>query len=140
MTCLEAEELLLEAMDNALGAPVRRALDGHLATCARCAAFAVDMRTVDAALMAGLPQPVVPTSIAANVRTRVRRERRAAFRESLPDLVHLAGCSVATSIAAALLPIDATVTIAAGVAFTCVSYMCLAVVRWSLESIEQPDW
>lgn len=140
MTCLEAEELLLEAIDGALAAPVRRALDGHLSACARCAAFAVDMRTVDAALMAALPQPVVPTSIAVNVRTRVRRERRAAFRESLPDLVHLAGCSVATSIAAALLPIDATVTIAAGVAFTCVSYMCLAVVRWSLESIEQPDW
>ena len=140
MTCHEAEELLLEALDDALAVPVRRALDGHLATCARCAAFAVDMRTVDAALMAALPQPVVPPSIAVNVRTRVRRERRAAFRESLPDLVHLAGCSVATSIAAALLPIDATVTIAAGVAFTCVSYMCLAVVRWSLESIEQPDW
>ena len=140
MTCHEAEELLLEALDDALAAPVRRALDGHLATCARCAAFAVDMRTVDAALMAALPQPVVPPSIAVNVRTRVRRERRAAFRESLPDLIHLAGCSVATSIAAALLPIDATATIAAGVAFTCVSYMCLAVVRWSLEAADQPDW
>lgn len=140
MTCLEAEELLLEAMDDALTAPVRRVLDGHLATCARCTAFAVDVRTVDAALIAALPPPVVPPSLAVNVRTRVRRERRAAFRESLPDLIHLGGCSVATSIAAALLPIDATATIAAGVAFTCVSYMCLAVVRWSLESIEQPDW
>jgi anti-sigma factor RsiW len=140
VTCPEAEELLLEALDDVLAAPVRRALDGHLATCARCAAFAVDMRAVDAALMAALPQPVVPPSIAVNVRARVRRERRAAFRESLPDLIHLAGCSVATSIAAALLPIDATATIAAGVAFTCVSYLCLAVVRWSLESIEHPDW
>ena len=140
MTCDEAEELLLEALDDALAAPVSRALDGHLATCARCAAFAVDMRTVDAALMAGLPQPVVPPSIAVNVRTRVRRERRAAFRENLPDLIHLAGCSVATLGATVLLPVDATATIAAGAAFTCVSYMCLAVVRWSLESIEQPDW
>lgn len=140
MTCIEAEELLLEAMDEALAAPVRRALDGHVATCVRCAAFAVDMRTVDTALTAALSQPVVPPSIAANVRTRVRRARGAAFRENLPDLVHLAGCSVATSIAAALLPVDATATIAVGVAFTCVSYMCLAVVRWSLEAIEQPDW
>ncbi len=140
MTCLEAEELLLEAIDDTLAAPVRRALDGHLATCARCAAFAVDVRAVDAALMAALPQPAVPPSIAVKVRTRVRRERRAAFRESLPDLIHLAGCSVATSIAAALLPIDAAATIAAGAAFTCVSYMCLAAMRWSLESIEQPDW
>ena len=140
MTCLEAEELLLEAMDGALAAPVRRALDGHLATCAGCAAFGVEMRTVDAALITALAPPVVPPSIAVKVRTRVRRERRAAFHESLPDLIHLAGCSVATSIAAALLPIDAAATIAAGAAFTCVSYMCLAVVRWSLESIEQPDW
>jgi anti-sigma factor RsiW len=140
MTCHDAEELLLEALDDALAAPVRRALDGHLATCARCAAFAVEMRTVDAALMAALPQPAVPPSIAVNVRTRIRRERRAAFHENLPDLIHLAGCSVATSVAAALLPVDATATIAAGAAFTCVSYLCLAVVRWSLESIEQPDW
>jgi anti-sigma factor RsiW len=140
MTCYDAEALLLEALDDALAAPVRRALDGHLATCARCAAFSADMRAVDAALMAALPQPVVPPSIAPNVRTRVRRERRAALRDSLPDLVHLAGCTIATALAAALLPIDASATVAAGVAFTCVSYMCLAVVRWSLESIEQPDW
>lgn len=140
MTCLEAEDLLLDSMDDPLAAPVRRALDGHLASCARCAAFAANMRTLDAALTAALPQPVVPPSIAMGVRTRVRRERRAAFRESLPDVIHLAGCSVATSIAATVLPIDAAATIAAGVAFTCVSYMCLAVMRWSLESIEQPDW
>jgi anti-sigma factor RsiW len=140
MTCLEAEALLLEAVDGALAAPVRHALDGHLAACGRCAAFAAGLRAVDAALAAALPPPVVPPSIALNVRTRIRRERRAAFRESLPDLIHLAGCSVATGIAAALLPVDATATIAAGAAFTCVSYMCLAVVRWSFESIEQPDW
>jgi anti-sigma factor RsiW len=140
MTCLEAEEQLLEAMDGALAGPERQALDGHVATCARCTAFAASLRAVDAALTAALPQPVVPPSIAVTVRARVRRERRAAIRESLPDLIHLAGCSVATLLSAALLPIEAPVTIAAGVGFTCVTYAVMALMRWSIEAAEQPDW
>jgi len=83
---------------------------------------------------------VVPASIAVTVRARVRRERRAAIRESLPDVIHLTGCTVATLLSAALLPIEASVTIAAGVGFTCVTYMVMAVMRWSIEAAEQPDW
>jgi anti-sigma factor RsiW len=140
MTCPEAEELLLEAMDDALAGPVRQALDAHLTTCARCPAFAASLLAVDAALAAALPQPVVPASIAMTVRARVRRERRAAIRESLPDLIHLTGCSVATLLCAALLPIEASVTIATGVGFTCVTYVFMVAMRWSIEAAEQPDW
>ena len=140
ITCLDAEEHLLEALDSTLPGDVRLALDHHLSTCIQCTDFAARLRAVDARLAVALRPTPPPASIAMTVRARVRRERQAAFRESLPDLIHLAGCSVATSVAAALLPVDATATIAAGAAFTCVSYMCLAVVRWSLESIEQPDW
>ena len=140
MTCLEAEELLLESLDETAAAGVRRALDDHLATCEGCTAFAVSLRAMDAQLTAALPPVLPPLTLAANVRTRIRRERRAAVSESLPDLIHLAGCSVATLLSAALLPIDAPLTIAAGIGFTCVTYVFMAVMRWSIEAASQPDW
>ena len=139
MTCREAEEHLLESFDDALAGDVRRALDGHVATCAGCTAFAAGLQAADAQLTAALPPAPPPASIAVTVRARVRRERRAAIRESLPDLIHLTGCSVVTVLCAALLPIQSMVTIAAGVGFTCLTYGCMAAVRWSLEALEQPE-
>ena len=53
--------------------------------------------------------------------------------------MHLAGCSVTTLLSAALLPIEAPLTIAAGIGFTCVTYVFMAVMRWSIEAVEQPD-
>jgi anti-sigma factor RsiW len=140
MTCPEAEELLLESFDGPPFPVVRRALDAHVAGCRACSAFAAQLRAVDAELAAVLKPPAVPTSLAAGVRTRVRRERIAALAESLPDIIHLVGCGAATAVSAALLPFDAAVTIAAGLGFTCVTYVFMAVVRWSIESLNQPDW
>jgi hypothetical protein len=95
---------------------------------------------VDAELAAVLAPPAVPASLAPGIRTRVRRERIAALAENLPDIIHLAGCGAATVVSAALLPFDARITIAAGLGFTCVTYVFMAVVRWSIESLNQPDW
>jgi hypothetical protein len=140
MTCHEAEELLLESFDEPPGPVVRRALDAHVAGCRACSAFAAQLRAVDAELAAVLTPPAVPASLAPGIRTRVRRERIAALAENLPDIIHLAGCGAATVVSAALLPFDARITIAAGLGFTCVTYVFMAVVRWSIESLDQPDW
>jgi hypothetical protein len=140
MTCHEAEELLLESFDEPPGPVVRRALDAHVAGCRACSAFAAQLRAVDAELAAVLAPPAVPASLAPGIRTRVRRERIAALAENLPDIIHLAGCGAATVVSAALLPFDARITIAAGLGFTCVTYVFMAVVRWSIESLNQPDW
>jgi len=140
MTCHEAEELLLESFDEPPGPVVRRALDAHVAGCRACSAFAAQLRAVDAELAAVLTPPAVPASLAPGIRTRVRRERIAALAENLPDIIHLAGCGAATVVSAALLPFDARITIAAGLGFTCVTYVFMAVVRWSIESLNQPDW
>ena len=139
MTCVEAEILLLASLDEALPAPDSSALDGHLAGCADCAAFAESMRTVDERLQLAMASPPVPPALAAGVLAQVRRERTSAARESLPDVIHLAGCTVATVVAAALLPVEASITLAAGIGFTCVSYVGLAVIRWSLETVELVD-
>ena len=70
----------------------------------------------------------------------MRKDRAATLADSIPDVIHLAGCAAATLVSAALLPVEASITLAAGAAFTCITYVGMAVVRWSLEVIEQPDW
>jgi anti-sigma factor RsiW len=140
IACLEAEEHLLEALDGVLPDDVRLALDHHLSTCVRCTDFAARLRAVDAQLATAFRPTPPPASIAMTVRARVRRERQAAVRESLPDLIHLAGCTVITLLSAALLPIEASVTIAAGIGVTCVTYVGMAVMRWSIEAAAQSDW
>ena len=140
MTCQEAEELLLESFDDTPSPALRRALDAHLAGCRECSAFAAQLRAVDAELAAVLTPPAIPASLAPAVRARVRRERIATLAENLPDIIHLAGCGAATVVSAVLLPFDSRITIAAGLGFTCVTYVFMALVRWTLEAAGQPDW
>jgi hypothetical protein len=140
MTCQEAEELLLESFDEPAAPSVRRALDAHVAGCRGCSAFAAQLRAVDAELAAVLKLPAVPASLAPGIRARVHRERITALAENLPDIIHLAGCGVATVVCAALLPLDTPITIAAGLGFTCVTYVFMAFVRWTIEAAGQPDW
>ena len=140
MTCEEAEELLLESFDEAPAPVVRRALDAHVADCHACAAFATQLRAVDAQLAAALSPPAIPASLAPAIRAQVRRERTTAVLENLPDIIHLAGCLTATLLSAALLPIAPPITIVAGLGLTCVTYVFMAVLRWSIETLGQPDW
>jgi anti-sigma factor RsiW len=140
MTCFEAEELLLESLDESLTAQAARSLDGHVAGCAACTAFAARLRSVDTALTAALAPPPLSPLLAPAIRTRQRQERRNAMAGSLPDLIHMGGCAVATVLSAVLLPVEASVTLGVGLVFTCVSYVLMIVVRSSLEASEQPDW
>ena len=140
MTCGEAEELLLESFDEAPPAAVRRALDAHVAGCHQCSAFAAQLRAVDVELTAALTPAAAPASLAPAVRARVRRERIAAVTDNLPDIIHLGGCAVTTVVCAALLPFDPAVTIAAGLGVTCVTYVFMAAMRWSMEAAGQSDW
>ncbi len=119
---------------------MRRALDAHVAGCEPCAAFATRLQAIDAQLAAALIPAAVPASLAQGIRTQIRRERTATMAENLPDIIHLAGCGAATLVSAALLPIDPPITIAAGLGLTCVTYVFMAVVRWSIESLDQPYW
>jgi len=140
VTCREAEELLIESFDEPRSPALRRTLDAHVAGCRECSAFAAQLRAVDVELAAVLTPPAVPATLAPGIRAQVRRERIAALAENLPDIIHLAGCGAATAVSAALLPFDARITIAAGLGFTCVTYVFMALVRWSLEAAGQPDW
>jgi anti-sigma factor RsiW len=140
MTCAQAEEHLLDSIDEPLSAAVQAAVDRHLASCAACAMFAHQIRTVDARLVAAIPPLDAPDSIAAGVHRQVRKDRISTLTDSLPEIIHLAGCAAATLVSAALLPVEASISLAAGAAFTCLTYVGLEAVRWSLEAVEQPDW
>ena len=140
MTCAQAEEHLLESIDDPLPADVQRAIDRHVASCAACATFAARLRALDTQLAAALPPLTAPESIAVGVRRKVRKGRVSTLSDNLPDVIHLGGCAAATLVSAALLPVEAPTTLAAGAAFTCFTYVVMAVVRWSLELVEQPDW
>jgi anti-sigma factor RsiW len=140
MTCADVEDHLLEAIDEGLPGATRQAVDQHLASCGRCAAFAAKMRALDLQLASAIRPLEAPPSIAAGVIGRQRRERREALAGSLPDIIHLTGCALATLLSALLLPVEASVTLAVGVAFTCFTYVVMAVVRLSLEAVDQPDW
>ena len=140
MTCPEAEELLLESFDEMPSPALRRVLDAHVAGCRECSAFAAQLRAVDAELAAVLKPPAIPAALAHGIRAHVRQERVTAITDNLPDIVHLTGCGAATVASAALLPFDAGITIAAGLGLTCLTYVFMAVVRWSLEAAAQPDW
>ena len=139
LTCFEAEELLLESLDEPLGGQ-RRPVDEHVAGCTACAEFAARLRAVDATLTAVLASPPVSPLLAPAIRKRQRRERLRSMAGSLPDLIHFTGCGAATVISAALLPVEASITLSAGVVCTCVTYVFMAVLRSSLEASEQPDW
>ena len=140
MTCAEAEDQLLESFDEPLPQPRQRALGAHLAGCRTCAAFATSMRLIDTQLAAVLPPPAPPPSLAQGIRRNIRRERLSAVSESLPDIIHLTGCAVATALSAALLPFEAAATVAAGIGGTFVTYVFMVIVRWSIEAADQPDW
>ena len=140
MSCADVEEHLLDSLDERLPAGTRRAVDLHLASCVQCAAFAAQMRALDLQLASALPPLPAPPSIAAGVAARQRQERRAELAGSLPDIIHLTGCGVATLLSALLLPVEASVTLAAGIAFTCFTYVVMAIVRSSLEAADQPEW
>ena len=139
MTCTEAEDLLLESLDDVLPVEIRRGLDLHVASCAGCGAFATRMRSLDVQLSQLLVPPPTPP-LAAAVHVRQRRERLDGLAASLPDIIHVAGCTLATVASALLLPVEASITLAAGAGFTAISYIVLALIRSSMESAELPDW
>ena len=140
MTCTQVEEYLLESIDEPLAGDVRRAVDRHVASCAACGSFAAQLRDIDAQLSSALPPISAPPSIVEGLRRQQHADRVTAFTETLPDVIHLAGCAIATVLSAALLPIDPPVTLTAGVAVTCFTYVVMVIVRSSLEAVDQPDW
>ncbi len=99
MDCQEAQERILEAFVEPLGADQRQSVDNHIATCGTCRSFAEIQRVLDARLVAAVPTARLSAGFRTSLRERIRRDPVSAWPDFLPDLAHLAGCSVATGVA-----------------------------------------
>jgi anti-sigma factor RsiW len=136
MDCQQARESILESLVEPLGAAERQAVELHTTTCETCRSFAEIQRTLDARLAAALPAAVLSAGFRKSLKSRMRRDPGSAWPDFLPDLAHLAGCSVATGVSVFLLPLPAGSVILAGAAFTGLTFFLQAVVRASLDGLE----
>ena len=136
MYCQEAQESILESLVEPLGADQREAMDNHIATCGTCRSFAEIQRVLEARLAAAVPAARLSAGFRTSLKERMRRDPVSAWPDFLPDLAHLAGCSVATVVAIFLLPLPAGSVILAGAAFTGFTFFLQAVLRASLDGLE----
>jgi hypothetical protein len=137
MDCQEVRESILESLVEPLGAGQRQAMDSHIATCGTCRRFAEIQRVLDARLAAAVPAARLSAGFRKSLRERIRRDPLSAWPDFLPDLAHLAGCSVATGVSVFLLPLPAGPVILAGAALTGLTFFLQAALRASLDGLEE---
>ena len=136
MDCRETQESMLESLVEPIETGRRQAMENHIATCENCRDFAELQHTLDTRLAAALPPACPSADFRAALRKRIRRDPVPVWPDFLPDLAHLAGCALATGVAAFVLPVPAVSVILAGAAFTGVTYFLQTVLRTSLEWLE----
>ena len=132
MDCRTAQEHILECLDAA-GWPVE--VRAHVSQCGACAAFLQVQTGVDRRLTAALAAPRLSTAFRPALRRRMIAERPSWVRETLPDILHFTGWSVATAACAALLTIDPAFVLVAGAGAALSSYVLLTLIRSSLEEL-----
>ena len=97
MTCQAAQELILESLDCRIDEEQQIRLESHLAQCEMCRSFREAQRELDAALAAHCVAPQLSPAFRSKLAHKIRREKRQALQEWLPDLLHLGGGIVATT-------------------------------------------
>lgn len=134
MHCSNAQDAILEALDS--GAPVGVIVDAHLTTCAECARFALRQRALDARLASALAAPELSAPFRTTLRRRIRHERRRAWLDIVPDIVHFASCGIAIAVCAALAPASMPTIVGAGLTAALSTYVALAALRTSLDDAD----
>jgi hypothetical protein len=134
MDCPKVQEAILEALITA--APVSEDLEQHVAGCATCARFSAHQVIIDSRLSAMFAPSEPSSSFRSTLWARVKQERRRAWTDAMPDVVHLVGCGIATAIATFVLPFDAARVVMAGLMGTSVTYLMLGAVRSSFEDAD----
>ena len=138
MTCQQAEDKLLDFLAEPMSADVGRALEDHIARCATCREFANFRQLLDTRLMAAVSPVSLSPEFRATLREKVQRNRVRDWPESLPDIAHLLGCTLAILLLLWAVPQYSRTILLAGTAFTMITYFVQAVIRSSLERPE-PD-
>ena len=135
MDCPTAQDAILEALT--IGQLEMHAdLRAHLATCADCARFAARQQALDARLSTALVAPHLSPSFRPALGARIRRERRRAWLEVAPDVVHFTSCALATAVCAWLVPASMAVIVGAGITAALATYVAMAMMREALENAD----
>ena len=129
MDCGQAQEEILELLDERPSVAIPARIDEHLAVCPACAAIAARQRALDARFGAILTPPELSASFRATLKQRIRRESPGMWPDALPDIVHFASCAAATLLCAVLLPFAAGPVLAAGAIATAITYLLITAAR-----------
>jgi predicted anti-sigma-YlaC factor YlaD len=132
MDCRLAQEQILECLDAAVWPVEVRA---HVSQCEACAAFLRVQTSVDRRLTTALAAPRLSTAFRPALRRKMIAERPSWLRDTLPDILHFTGWSVATAAGAVLLTIDPAFVLVAGASAALSSYVLLTLIRSSLEEL-----
>jgi len=136
MDCFEAQEQILEALDESRASGDSLGLERHLGGCDACREFFEIQRSLDRRLTASIKAPALSSNFRESLAKKVRCEPLAAWPEFLPDAAHMAGCVCAIVLCLAILPFPPATVIAAGGAITLATYFLQSVVRSSFEIYE----
>jgi predicted anti-sigma-YlaC factor YlaD len=136
MDCHEAQEQILEAIDESRRNGDSLSLERHLAECQGCREFFGIQRSLDRRLRASITAPALSPNFRESLAKKVRREPLDAWPEFLPDAAHVAGCVCAIVLCLAILPFPPVTVIVAGGAITLATYFLQSVVRSSFEIYE----
>ena len=136
MTCQAAQELILEALDCGIDAERQISLESHIAECEMCRSFREAQRALDATLTAYCVEPKVSPAFKSRLAHKMRGEKRLAFQEWVPDLLHLGGGIVATAACLLWMPFSPGVVLTIGIGLTSVSYVLQTMFRFWLEDLE----
>jgi predicted anti-sigma-YlaC factor YlaD len=132
MDCRIAEEQILECLDAAVWPVEVRA---HVSQCEACTAFLREQASVDRRLTTAFAAPRLSTAFRPALRRRMIAERPSWLRDTLPDILHFTGWSVATAACIALLTIDPAFVLVAGAGAALSSYLLLTLIRSRLEEL-----
>jgi hypothetical protein len=136
MTCQAGQELILESLDHRIDEEQEIHLESHIAECRMCRSFREAQRVLDAALASHCVAPQLSPTFRSTLARKISGEKKQALQEWLPDLLHLGGGIVATTVCVLWLPVSPAVVFTGGVALTFISYVLQTMFRFWLEDLE----
>ena len=136
MKCLAAETLILERLQGAVASEEAVELESHVLECQTCRAFQDAQRALDRALAGSLVAPRLSPQFRIGLNQRIRAEKRRVVWHSLPDLLHVGGGMLATSVSAVSFPAASALILPAGILVTLGTYALQSAFRFWVEELE----
>lgn len=136
MTCVDAQDRILQRLDEPLPEHNDAALDAHVRTCADCTRFAEQQLDLDARLCLVMPPMKLGPDFRAALRRRIAAEPKQPWINVLPDYAHLAGCAIAMAVTVGLFPAHTSVILTIGTFAAALTYLAQTMLASALDEME----